>query len=376
MAGKRRRRNGWGKVDSKGKRFYASYTGPDGKRHTPCGTSFAVEPDARAWLHAEKRLIDLGAWSPPAERKKQQQASSLTVGEWLEQHLELLSTGADSNRKSTMQTYRQTVENRITHPLEPGCYDPDVTTLQGIPVGKLSKVDVLRWWDGMQRCYPGTPVTNRKAYTRLRAAMTAAVDRELITVNPVQVAAAKKRIRTKEKYLAADWELAAILDNVPDQYRALTSLLLHHGLRIGEAIALEQRHVKVFPVEGQDLPRVMVTVEQNAQRLSEPTSHLEIQPPKSNAGYRTVPIIAADVPIFLAHLEKHLPGKKSTIATSKGPRRVALFTATRTGLMVRDTSFRSVLNRAKEKAGVDSRITPHSGRNWLITRLAKQGTAP
>lgn len=38
-----------------------------------------------------------------------------------------------------------------------------------------------------------------------------------------------------------------------------------------------------------------------------------------------------------------------------------------------DTSFRSVLTRAEERAGVTTEIDPHCGRNWLITRLAEQG---
>lgn len=41
-----------------------------------------------------------------------------------------------------------------------------------------------------------------------------------------------------------------------------------------------------------------------------------------------------------------------------------------------DTSFRSVFHRAKSKAGVNSEITPHYGRNWLITRLAEQQATP
>lgn len=38
-----------------------------------------------------------------------------------------------------------------------------------------------------------------------------------------------------------------------------------------------------------------------------------------------------------------------------------------------DTSYRSILNRAEENAGVTTDIDPHCGRNWLITRLAEQG---
>ena len=41
--------------------------------------------------------------------------------------------------------------------------------------------------------------------------------------------------------------------------------------------------------------------------------------------------------------------------------------------MVMDTSFRSVLGRAVGRAGASERIRPHSGRRWLVTRLAEKG---
>ncbi|WP_031512684.1 tyrosine-type recombinase/integrase, partial [Corynebacterium glutamicum] len=115
--------------------------------------------------------------------------------------------------------------------------------------------------------------------------------------------------------------------------------------------------------------------EQNAQRLGgdDGRTFMFIQPPKSDAGYREVPIMASHVPLFLKHRALHLPGAPTLVETWQGPRRVSLLTATRTGVLMMDTSYRSVLNRAKERAGVSMEIDPHCGRNWLITRLAEQG---
>ncbi|WP_425321643.1 tyrosine-type recombinase/integrase [Corynebacterium lizhenjunii] len=63
----------------------------------------------------------------------------------------------------------------------------------------------------------------------------------------------------------------------------------------------------------------------------------------------------------------------STIQGSRPTRTLRLLTVTASGHMVMDTSYRSVLSRAKERAGVHPGINPHTGRNWLITRLAEQG---
>jgi len=83
--------------------------------------------------------------------------------------------------------------------------------------------------------------------------------------------------------------------------------------------------------------------------------------------------MAADVPLFLEHLEKYAPTSSTVVRAPEGERDAFLFTATNAGKMVMDTSYRSVLARAKQRAGVSPDINPHTGRNWLITRLAEQG---
>lgn len=197
----------------------------------------------------------------------------------------------------------------------------------------------------------------------------------MIPTNPVDVPEAGKRVQTKEKYLPEDWELQAILDAVPVKYRVLTSLMLFHGLRIGEALALERHHVMVEHLPVPWMSRIVVRVGQNAQRLKgdDGRTFMFIQPPKSEAGHREVPIMANHVPLFLEHYARHLPGAPTEVETWEGTKQVALLTATRTGSLMMDTSYRSVLERAELKAGVTTEIDPHCGRNWLITRLAEQG---
>lgn len=374
MAGKRRTRRAFGTVRTKGKRLYAEYTGPDGKQHTP-GRSFANRTDADGWLAAERRLIDLETWTPPADRKKKAEQDSTTVGEWLEQYHSNLEHRPKPLRRSTMEHYRQVTQNRITEPLEPGDTMPDITRLADLPLVQLTKGDVYRWWDGVQRAYPNAQTTNMQAYKGLRAAFADAVRRELIEKNPVDIPEAGKRVKTKEKYLPNDDELHAILATIPKEYRVLTSLMLFHGFRIGEALAFERRHVTVEYLPAPWMPRITMTVDQNVQRSKNDEGRMFsfIQPPKTEASYRDVPIMAQHVPLFLEHFARHLPSAPTGLETWEGPREAMLLTATRTGAVMFDTSYRSVLDRAKKKAGVSMEIQPHHGRNWLITRLAEQG---
>ena len=41
-----------------------------------------------------------------------------------------------------------------------------------------------------------------------------------------------------------------------------------------------------------------------------------------------------------------------------------------------DTVYRNIFHAAQDRAGVTARITPHYGRNWLITRLAEAVATP
>ncbi|MDK8241661.1 tyrosine-type recombinase/integrase [Corynebacterium coyleae] len=364
------RRRQWGKITKKRTRYYAEYTGPDSKRHTP-GHSFPTRGDAEGWLARERRLIDLDAWQPPTVRAAQQEADGITVGEWMEHYLDILATRV---KPSTLQTYRNEVRNRILAPLPPGDGDLRVTRLRNIAVTKLTTADVYQWWDGLQVAYPSARTVNQHAYKRLRAACGEAVRRQMIPVNPVSIPEAGKRVPTVEKYLPEDWELAAILTHMDTPYKPLTSLVLHHGVRIGEALAVELKDVTITPRPVPWLPRVTVGIHQNAQRLQVDgrTRMVVMNTPKTSAGVRTVPIMDTDVPLFLAHIWAH-PREATVVLTETGTRSVVLLTTTSTGQMVMDTSYRSILARVKRRAGVSPDIDPHTGRNWLITRLAEQG---
>lgn len=380
MARKRATRAGWGTVRKRTSgRFTAQYTGPDGAVHS-AGVSFPTETDARGWLAAERKLIDLETWTPPKARRAKAEVESETVGQWLDRFHGLLEQSAQPLKASTMQNYRRVSRVRIADPCGPGAQDPDVCALRDIRLVDLTKADVYRWWDGVQRCYPDARTINQQAYKRLRAACAEAVRRDMIAVNPVDVPDAGKKPKAKEKYLPEDWEITAILAHVPEQYRVLTSLTLHHGLRIGEALALEVGDVTIHPTPAPYLPRVSVTVRQNAQRMTDGGgNYMLVQAAKTQAGHRTVPILSTDVPYFLVHLVKYAAREDPLIReqldgqVSQRTRRARLLTVTTTGKMVMDTSYRNILGKAKERAGVDPGIDPHTGRNWLITRLAEQG---
>ena len=83
--------------------------------------------------------------------------------------------------------------------------------------------------------------------------------------------------------------------------------------------------------------------------------------------------MAVDVPLMLHHLNSYAPAQPTIVHVAEGPVELRLFTTTRTGQMLMDTSYRSILGRVEDAHGITRDIKPHSGRRWLITRLAEQG---
>ena len=83
LAGKKGRR-GWGRIRRlpSSKRYQASYVGPDLRHHNAPNTFTAK-------MAAERRLIELDAWIPPAARVAQRKAQSIPLGEfaqtWIDQ---------------------------------------------------------------------------------------------------------------------------------------------------------------------------------------------------------------------------------------------------------------------------------------------------
>jgi putative integrase len=361
-------------------KFQARYNYRDGSYKAPA--TFRTRALAQRWLNNEQELIVWNKWTPPQQREQEAQAqhqrNTLTVGKWLEQYHDSLTRGAHPIRQSALQTYLKTTRNRIWEPIAPGDTEPDITRLQDIPLAELTKGDVYRWWDGLNRVYD-TPETNRKAYQRLKAACAEAVRRELIPTNPVDIPVAGRKVKRDLPYLPDDDELQAVVDGINPRYRLLTVLCLFHALRVGEAIALEQDcFTSDTPVPF--APRYGVRVEQNAQRISrddEPT-YMLVQPPKSDAGYRIVPFMSRFNTVLWEHLAEHMDTQPVMVKEQKGTpheveRPARLLTTTARGQMMMDTSYRSVLERVVKRVKVSPEVKPHSGRRWLATRLAERG---
>lgn len=327
----------------------------DGGRHTP-GRSFPNKNMASAWLNEQHRLIQLGVWVNPKLQKqraeKKAQSEQLALGMWMDRWLESQRTGL---KPSTFQSYQRTINNRITG------VDGAPGKLKNLPLVHVDRQAVFEWWDGVQEVFPTTEQTNYRAYGYLRSAMGAALERELITANPVQIKKASKRPKPKSKELPTRYELQAIVDHTPRHYKLAAVLCYFHGMRIGEVLGLKRDDLRRNPQTGM----WQVHVSRNMQRLQDDDGHSYMAElsTKTEAGNRTVPIFEVFSRYVDTHLEEVYQGGK-------------YLTMTKRGNVLMDTNLRNELDKARRAAGVDKHVTPHRGRDFLITMLAEQGATP
>ncbi|WP_257160366.1 tyrosine-type recombinase/integrase [Corynebacterium cystitidis] len=336
-------------------KFRARYTGPDGRKHSAPHT-FIYDDDAVAWLSAERRLIDLDAWTPPKSRIQIAEDKARTVGQWLTEWLELRTRGTNPLKESTHADYQRTLDRRILNVGGKAARLRDITLIQ------LTRRDVAAWWDAINAQFDSAPY-NHNAFLRLHTALEAAVEREIIEINPAKLPSTARRARSVRKQLPEDEVIKGIIEQldrtVPrvDGDRKLVAILtLAHGVRIGEALGAQR---KDFIKLGD---RWSFHVGGNVYR--EPGKGMIYQDrAKTDAGNRVVPIFQHYNDDVEYHLE-HFTGPSADAFLFTGP----------TGKIVMDTSYRSIMNRAKERAGFkDVIITPHYGRVWLITTLVEAG---
>ena len=323
-------------------KYRARYTGPDGKKYSG-PHPFFTKDDAGAWLRQEQKLIEFDEWQPPHLRYRTKEDDARTVGDWLRQWLDLQEKRL---KPSTMVNYRTTLDRRIL------TITGKAGRLRTIPLVRLTRRDVIDWWDALTIQFGYQPY-NRAAYVRLRTAIQAAVDRDLIPTNPVDVKEARHKPKPARKELPEAATMQKIVDNLNPTHKIIGILTFFHGMRIGEVLGLRRKDITITG------DTILIHIRGNAYRTSNGMKYQDT--PKTSASHRTIPVFKKFHHDIIDHL--------ATIGDSPD----AFICTTGSGKIILDTSYRSVLHRAKTRAGITERISPHYGRVWLITTLVEQG---
>jgi integrase len=305
--------------DGDGKRYYAIHT-------------YDSKMDAEGWLASERRLIEMGEWSPPESRAKLRALAGVTLREYAKQWME----HRDLTPK-TRSLYTRLLNTRIL---------PD---LGNEMLRAVTSAKVRAWWVGLGK---ETPTSNTHAYQLLKAMYNTAVEDKAATENPCQIKSAGKPPKPRDVKPLTPAELEKVAEKVPERYRVAVPVAAWCGLRFGELIELRRKDIHN---EGD---RMTLRIRRAATIVD---NGLVVGGPKTDAGIRDVTVPPHVAEILRAHMQKH---------TGRGPE-AFMFTTTR-GRRLSTTAFTKSVKKGFAAVGKpDMRV--HDLRHVGATLAAQAG---
>ncbi len=255
-------------------RIQARYTGPDGLTHTGPVT-FTTKLDAQTWLATVQADLARDVWKPVGKAKPLTFEDYATA--WL----------ADRDLRARTRSHYTTLLDQHL-----------LATFAPFTLKAISPDAVRRWHAEM-----GTtrPTLRAHAYGLLRSILGAAVQDQLIPVNPCHIRGAGNSRRVHKIKPATLDELAVLVANMsPARYRLMTLLASWCALRFGELAELRRGDV--------DLRNGVLRVRRAVVRVDGGTL---VGTPKSDAGTRDVAIPPHLMPMVKDHLRTTITGGKN-----------------------------------------------------------------
>jgi integrase len=169
-----------------------------------------------------------------------------------------------------------------------------------MPLDEIAAVDIRTWYN---RLDPNKKTARAHKYTLLHTVLNTAVEEELIEANPCHIRAASVVRRARRIEPASLDELARLVAELPDRYRALALTGAWCALRFGELTELRRHDLDLAADDGSGWIRIR-------RAVSWPTPHTPVvSTPKSFAGIRDVAIPPHLVPLLRVHIERYaMPG--------------------------------------------------------------------
>jgi integrase len=283
---------------------------------------FARKVDAERWLNGVRGDLARGVYVDP-------RAGERSFGDYARQW-------------QAAQVHRPSTEAQVASNL-----DRHVLPYFGErPLGAIRPSEVQTWVKG--RAAQLAPATVEVVYRYLVSIFRAAVDDRLIATSPCRGVRLPRVERRQLEPLTTE-AVRALVDAMPDRYRALVVLAAGTGLRQGEAFGLTADRV--------DFLRRSLRVDR--QLLLLPGAPPAFAPPKTGASYRTVPLPDVVLKALGAHLAAFEPGEDGLIFTDAA------------GRAIRRNRFGEVWRRASCEAGVEANF--HDLRHYYASLLIRAG---
>lgn len=361
----KRKRRAFGQVKPRGKVFEVSYLTPAGYGDKFGELSerqydhFSSIEEADAWLYQEKRLIELGAWSPVAMRKagaKRKREKAITFADYA-------ANWVNARRKPDGTPLGDDVVKRyramLRRHLNPYFGD--------MPMNDVSVKQVKDWINTTADTMKDAMTARHNSFGLLKAifhtAATEPIDDEgdtLIERSPVTgtVPRPPKQHKTVTVTDAQIWQLHDVIrDRFGRQDLAIVPLIgLFAGCRLGEVLALRRCDVLTASDE---LSITASVKDENTLDPSKPR-HIVRGSTKSRDSVRVIPIAPELREPLYKYMTESVPEDPET----------PLFRAPRSGGFLAENSFTEVYVKARELVPGLSGCRFHDLRHNLLTKVS------
>jgi integrase len=313
-------------------RVQASYITDDGHRYYATHT-YDTRMDAEGWLSNERKLINLGEWTPPESRAAAKTVRSITLREYAEKWL-----AERDLAPKTRALYRELLDSRILGP-----------TLGDEMLRAVTPAMVRAWWVDLGK---KTPTRNTHAYQLLKAIFNTAREEKAVTENPCQIKTAGRPPKPRDVQALTPTELEKVAESVPETYRVAVPVAAWCGLRFGELIELRRKDVDASG------DRMVLKIRRAATRIG---NRVVVGPPKTDAGIRAVTVPPHVAELLREHMKTY---------TGRGPESF-VFTTTR-GQRLSATAFTKSVKAGYAAAGKPG-MRVHDLRHVGATLAAQAG---
>ncbi len=212
------------------------------------------------------------------------------------------------------------------------------------PLGAVRRSEIQAWVK--HRSEVLAPGSVEVVYRWVATIFKAAVGDRLIAASPCDRIALPKRPPNEVVPLEIE-AVSRLAASVPDRYRALIVFAAGTGLRQGECFGLT--------VDRVDFLRRQMRVDRQLVAVvgGKPT----FGPPKSQAGFRTVPLPQTVTDVLAAHLARYRPGSQGLVFTNSA------------GNPLRRSAFGETWHRAAALADLPEWATFHDLRHFYASLL-------
>jgi integrase len=237
----------------------------------------------------------------------------------------------------------------------------------------ITLTDVLEW---LSRCLEeGTPKSSLKLYFGLlKTVMNAARIDRVIPYNPcdgVKLAQVLRGVSLVPKWVPTEEQVLALVDAVPDRYRAAIWLGAGQGMRLGEVFGMEAG------TRCADFLRRELNVVQQLRRLRGDGTFVLTRPKAGSVGTVELDPMVADE--LAAHMRDFPPVNIELSDETDGEpvtRTACLLFTTKAGQPLNDSRWSEWWATWREAAGWPKEGTFHSLRHFFATTLLSNGVDP